>query len=72
MELINTNRLRISIRFFRRGYAERMTDLCWGRYYSGDHGKPRLETNYYFNGFGLVAHVKWRPDGKYAALGGEG
>jgi len=64
MDIINTNRLRVSIRLFQRGFGERFLDLRWGGYKSGDHLKPRLESNYHAQALGVVAHMKWRPDGK--------
>lgn len=64
MDLINTNRLRVSLRTFRRGYGERFGDFHRGMYRSSDHGKPRPERNYVMHAIGLVGHIKWRPDGK--------
>lgn len=68
MELINTNRLRVSLRLFRRGYGERLRDVSYGAYRSSDHDKPRAERNYYAHGLGMVVRLKWRPDGKSTAL----
>lgn len=64
MDLINTNRLRVSVRAFRNGYGERFLDFAAGSYRSSDHCKPRLERNYYAHALGVIAHVKYRPDGK--------
>ena len=64
MTIINTNRLRLSVRTFRRDYGEWFRDFTLGRYISADHGKLRRETNLYLTAFGIVAHLKWRPDGK--------
>lgn len=63
-DIINTNRLRFTVRRFSPGYSERFSDFSCGTYRSGDHGKPRKETNMYLHAFGIVANVKWRPDGK--------
>lgn len=65
MDVINTNRLRISIRRFRRKYGEYFSAFSFGSYRSSDHGKPRFETNYFARFLGLVAELKWRPDGKF-------
>lgn len=64
MDLCNTNRLRVSVRLYSRDFAERFADAHCGSYKSGDHGMPRLETNWYAQILGVVVHVKWRPDGK--------
>lgn len=64
MDIINTNHLRVSVRFFRSGYGERFSDLNFGSYASSDHGKPRQERNYYAHALGVVADMKYRPDGK--------
>lgn len=65
MDIINTNHLRVSVRRFRRGYGERFGDLQFGSYRSNDHGKPRPERTFYAHALGIVADVKYRPDGKY-------
>lgn len=67
MDIVNTNRLRVSVRPYRREYAERFTDVRFGAYNTADHGMPRRERNWYATLLGIVAHVKWRPDGKRAA-----
>lgn len=64
MNIVNSNRLRVSIRFVRRGYGERFCDMSFGTYRSADHGKPRPERNFYAHAVGIVADMKWRPDGK--------
>lgn len=64
MDIINTNHLRISVRRFRHVYGERFADFTCGSYGSRDHGQPRLERNYYLKALGIVADVKYRPDGK--------
>ena len=64
MNIINTNRLRISVRTCRRGYGEHFLDLSYGSYRSRDHGKPRRERNYFAHAIGIVAELKFRPDGK--------
>lgn len=69
MDIINSNRLRVSVRTFRRGYGERFSDWQFGAYRSSDHGKPRQERNFSAHVLGMVTHVKWRPDGKRAAVG---
>jgi hypothetical protein len=69
VDIINSNRLRVSLRFFRPGYAERFWDFGYGSWHSSDHGKPRLETTIHAKALGIVADVKWRPDGKYPAVG---
>jgi hypothetical protein len=66
MELINTNRLRLSARTFRRGYAESFRWWRWTTYHSSDHDKPRLENNCVLETCGLVLSAKWRPDGRNA------
>jgi hypothetical protein len=68
MDIINTNRLRVSVRLFRPLYGERFTNFSFGSYRSSDHGKPRLERNYFGRVLGVIADVKYRPDGKRAAL----
>jgi hypothetical protein len=60
MNLINSNRLRVTVRRDVLGHR-----LSCGKYMSGDHAKPRLETNVILSGFGVTVHIKWRPDGKY-------
>lgn len=67
MELVSTNRLRVSLRRYRPEFSERLSDFSAGTYKSGDHGMPRPETNLYLHALGIVAHVKWRPDGKRCA-----
>lgn len=64
MELVNTDRLRVSVRFYRPESAERLSDFHAGSYRSADHGMPRPERNLYLHAFGIVAQMKWRPDGK--------
>lgn len=68
VDIINSNRLRVTVRLFRRGYGERFGDFRFGAYCSSDHGKPRLERNFYATALGIVADIKWRPDGKRSAL----
>lgn len=67
MDIINTNHLRVSVRTFRRGYGERFFDIHCGAYRSSDHGKSRPERNIYLRAAGIVAELKFRPDGKRAA-----
>jgi hypothetical protein len=64
MDIINTNRLRVSVRLFRKAYGEYFSALSLGSYRSSDHSMPRLETTYFARALGIVADVKWRPDGK--------
>lgn len=64
MDIINSNRLRVSVRRFRDVYGERFSNFSYGSYRSSDHGKPRMETNYFAHVLGIVANVKYRPDGK--------
>ena len=62
MELLNTNRLRISATNLRKHW-----DAPWfiaQHYLSGDHGKVRPERNFSLHIFGRGVFVKWRPDGK--------
>ena len=68
MDLVNTNRLRVSVRTARPAYGERAWDWTHGSYRSSDHGKPRRETTWYAHIGGLVVNVKWRPDGKRGAV----
>ena len=63
MELVNTNRLRVSV-----GNQRKHWDAPWWlfqHYRSGDHGKARHEHNFTLGLFGRCIYVKWRPDGKY-------
>ncbi len=64
MDIVNTNRLRITVRTVRRNYGERIRDLQFGSWFSSDHGKPRRERTWYASALGVVAFLKWRPDGK--------
>jgi hypothetical protein len=64
MDIVNSNHLRISVRFFRHGYGERFTDFHGGSYKSRDHDRPRPERNYYVKALGIVGELKYRPDGK--------
>lgn len=64
MDLVNTNRLRLSARTFRRGYAERPHLFRVTSWKSSDHDKPRQETTVVLETLGLVLSAKWRPDGK--------
>lgn len=66
MDIINTNRIRVSVRRYRRGYGERVRDFSYGTYNSSDHGKPCMETNFFLHVWGIVANMKYRPDGKYS------
>ena len=69
MELLNTNRLRVSFTNLRKHY-----DAPWfvaQHYRSGDHGMYRQEHNFSLHIFGRGFHVKVRPDGKRSALNGE-
>ncbi len=65
MDLVNTNRLRVTlmtpanVRVYWPGVR-----FAAGSYKSGDHGKPRLETNAYLRVFDWMLQLKWRPDGK--------
>lgn len=68
MDLINTNRLRVSLRTARSAFGESVFDWRMGSYRSSDHGKPRKETTWYAHVGGIVANVKWRPDGKRGAV----
>lgn len=62
MDILNTNRLRISFVNQRRYWP---TPWFIAQHYrSGDHGKPRYEHNFDLLLFGRGLHVKWRPDGK--------
>lgn len=60
MNLVSTNRLRVTVNDARRFGVE----PGFGRYYSGDHGQPRRETNWDLCIGRFWLHVKWRPDGK--------
>ncbi len=62
MELVNTNRLRISWVNLRQHWDA--PAFLWQHYKSGDHGKLRLEHNFALHLFGRGFFVKWRPDGK--------
>ena len=64
MDIINTNRLRVSLRLANRNYGERAWDWNYGTYLSRDHVKERPERTYYAHLGGIVAHVKVRPQGK--------
>jgi|JI10StandDraft_1071094.scaffolds.fasta_scaffold614019_1 hypothetical protein len=62
MEILNTNRLRISFTNLRKHW-----DAPWflaQHYLSGDHAKFRPEHTFSLHIFGRGAYVKWRPDGK--------
>jgi len=65
VEIVNTNRLRVSVINLRRHW-----DASWflcGKYFSNDHGMRRRESNWYLALFGRQVSVKWRPDGKESA-----
>lgn len=62
MDICNNNKLRITVSNDRRYW--RTPPFMVGAYCSGDHGKPRLERNFFCGVFGRTLHVKWRPDGK--------
>lgn len=64
MNLVNTNRLRVTLRRQNPGYGERFCYFHLNRYASRDHGKPRAESNVNAQVLGMVCAVKWRPDGK--------
>lgn len=66
MELVNTNRLRVSVY---RDVFSRGRPRC-GAYKSLDHGGTRLERNVFVSAYGLTALMKWRPDGKYRPSAG--
>lgn len=68
MDIINSNRLRVSARTFRPGYGERFNAAHHGTYWSADHDKRRREWNYFAQACGIVVNVKWRPDGKRPAV----
>lgn len=68
MNLVDTRRLRVTVRRFNPGYGERFQLWSFGTYRSSDHGKPRQETNVSGAVVGMQWHVKWRPDGKSTAL----
>lgn len=66
MDLINTNRLRLSVH---RRVPERAEEFHLFRFTSWkscDHGMPRLETTGTVETLGLVIRAKWRPDGRGA------
>ncbi len=65
MDIVNTNRLRVSWMNL-RDYWPAPAFICH-HYRSGDHGKPRLEHNFALHLFGRGLQVKWRPDGKRAS-----
>jgi hypothetical protein len=62
MEIVNTNRLRVSVINLRRHWKAPW--FMHGHYFSSDHGKPRRESNWVVALFGWQLIVKWRPDGK--------
>lgn len=64
MDIINTRRLRVSVRMFNPGYAERFRVWSFCSYKSRDHGRPRQETNLSGALLGVQWHFKWRPDGR--------
>jgi len=68
MDLINTNRLRVSVydAFPFASYPRRARRVRFSRYRSSDHGNPRLETNLLLEIFDWHLIAKWRPDGKRA------
>lgn len=65
-DFINTNRLRVSAFDAKRvaGFAHRSVRVQFHRYYSRDHGKRRLESNWAMEVCDWHFIVKWRPDGK--------
>lgn len=66
MDLINTNRLRLSVS---RRVPERGEEFHLFRFTSWksrDHGMPRQETTATVESFGIVIRAKWRPDGRAA------
>lgn len=62
MELLNTNRVRISLINLRRHWDAPW--LLFGHYLSADHGKVRKEHTWSAALFGRQISLKWRPDGK--------
>lgn len=64
MDIINTRRLRVSVRLFNLGYGERFRVWSLVTYKSRDHGRPRQETNVHGTVLGVRWEVKWRPDGR--------
>jgi hypothetical protein len=64
MSEINTNRLRASVRLFRRDYSEKFRFFKFTTWKSRDHDMPRQETTFVVQLLWLVLSVKWRPDGK--------
>lgn len=69
MDILNTRRLRVSVRLFNPGYGERFRWWRLGTYTSRDHGRPRQETNVYGAILGVQWEVKWRPAGRTGDLG---
>jgi hypothetical protein len=63
-DIINTRRLRVSVRLFNRGYGEQFQWWHFGIYKSRDHGRPRQETTLHGALMGVQWDVKWRPDGR--------
>jgi len=70
MDLINTNRLRLSARTYRRDWAEEPRLFRVTSWKSRDHDRPRHETTVVVETAGLVLSGKWRPDGKAPPSGG--
>lgn len=64
MDIINTRRLRVTVRRFNRAYGESFRWWIVGYYKSRDHGRPRQESNYHGALAGVLWNVKWRPDGR--------
>ena len=62
MEIINSNRLRISITNLRKHW-DAPSFLCQ-HYRSRDHGKWKDEHTFGLHLFGRGVFVKWRPCGK--------
>ena len=62
MNLINTNRLRVSV--MRTPQVFRLPNWGYGSYWSADHDKPRKEWNCYVLMAGFWASLKFRPDGR--------
>lgn len=68
MDLINTNRLHITVRRF--GRKDKPAIPARGSFRSRDHGGQRPETTWYFVRPLWQVSVKWRPDGKYGYRAG--
>lgn len=68
MNLVNTTRLRVTVRRFNPGYGERFHLWSLDTYRSSDHGRSRPETNVSGAVIGVQWHVKWRPDGRTGTL----